>query len=169
MKSVTITRFAVFLLVISINIGCDQVSKHIVREKISSNTQIGYLNNHLLITKIENTGAFLSLGDSLSKPVKNILLTILPFFALTFGFFYLLLKRNILPITNVGFCFILGGAIGNIFDRLIYGSVTDFLYIDLNLFHTGIFNMADVSIVTGALLILIGSLNHKFPVNKPMK
>ena len=48
-----------------------------------------------------------------------------------------------------------GGGIGNIYDRLIHGSVTDFLHLDFGLFQTEIFNMADVSIMVGMLTILV--------------
>jgi signal peptidase II len=43
----------------------------------------------------------------------------------------------------------------NIYDRIQYGSVTDFLHINLGVFQTGIFNMADVSITTGTCMILV--------------
>jgi len=55
-----------------------------------------------------------------------------------------------------------GGGIGNVYDRIIYGSVTDFLHIDLGLFETGIFNMADVSITTGALILLANTLYKNY-------
>jgi signal peptidase II len=54
-----------------------------------------------------------------------------------------------------GFCFIIGGGIGNLFDRIFRGSVTDFLYIKFGIFHTGIFNLADVSIMSGMFIVLI--------------
>ena len=65
-------------------------------------------------------------------------------------------------ITFLGICFIIGGGIGNIFDRIWHGSVTDFIYIEYQPFHTGVFNVADLSITTGALLIIIG-LNVQNP------
>ena len=52
---------------------------------------------------------------------------------------------------------IIGGGIGNIYDRILYSSVTDFLYLEFGKLHTGIFNMADVSVVIGVLLILVNS------------
>ena len=51
----------------------------------------------------------------------------------------------------IGLCFVIGGGVGNLFDRMVYGSVTDFLYLKFGVFQTGIFNMADVSIMTGML------------------
>ena len=57
---------------------------------------------------------------------------------------------------------IIGGGVANIFDRIVYGSVTDFLYINLGgIFKTGIFNIADLSVTTGMILILISSFKRR--------
>jgi signal peptidase II len=55
----------------------------------------------------------------------------------------------------IGLCFVIGGGVGNLFDRILYGSVTDFLYVKFGIFQTGIFNMADVSIMAGLFIILL--------------
>ena len=161
MKAKQILRTLTILVILSSNIGCDQISKKIVRQRIDYNEQIGLMNNYLMLTKIENTGAFLSLGHSLPQPIKTLLLTILPIFVLGLTFIYVLTKRNLSNITITGICFIVGGGVGNIYDRLIYGSVTDFLHIDFIIFETGIFNLADVSIMTGVLAVLLDTYLSK--------
>lgn len=150
-------RIALVLAVIITNIGCDQVSKNVIRNTVSSHENIGLLGNHLTVMRVENSGAFLSLGDSLPAMTKTILLSALPLLVLTFIFIYVLAKHRMPVLPLIGLCCIIGGGIGNIFDRITYGSVTDFLHIDLGLFRTGIFNMADVSVVVGTLLIFIHS------------
>lgn len=122
---------------------------------------INYFNGHLIVTKVENSGAFLSLGNDLPGSVKSVLLSILPTLVLIFGLFYLFSKTSMPAITMIGLGSIVGGGIGNIFDRIVHGSVTDFLYIHFDLFHTGVFNMADVSIMAGTGLILLQSLVRK--------
>ena len=57
--------------------------------------------------------------------------------------------------------FAIGGGIGNIYDRLVHGSVTDFMHINFGLFQTGIFNMADVSITTGMFIFLYQSYSRQ--------
>ena len=57
--------------------------------------------------------------------------------------------------TILGICFVVGGGFGNIYDRLVYGSVTDFLQMNFVIVQTGIFNMADVSIMAGMFMILL--------------
>jgi len=164
MPSKQILRITIIILIILANIGCDQVSKKIVRRRISENETIEVFRNHLIVMRVENSGAFLSFGDSLSKSVKNILLSVLPLIALTFGSIYILTKQNIPPLSLMAICFIIGGGIGNIFDRIAYGSVTDFLYVHFGIFQTGIFNMADLSIITGAIIILLQSLYRRMRV-----
>ena len=150
------------------NIGCDQISKSIVRQRIQYNEQFGFISNHLTLTKIENTGAFLSLGNSLPKYLRTTLLTILPLIALVLAFVYLLTRKNLTNSTITGICFIVGGGVGNIYDRIVYGSVTDFLHIDFGIFQTGIFNMADVSIMTGMFIILFASYFNRTSIH-PVK
>jgi signal peptidase II len=146
------------LLIIITNIGCDQVSKQIVRQNITPYETIHLLRNYVTVTNVENTGAFLSLGESLPKTIKNILLSLLPFIAITLGFFYVVNKQSLPNLMLAGFCFVIGGGIGNVFDRIVYDSVTDFLHIDFGIFQTGIFNVADLSIMTGVLVILLQSI-----------
>ena len=155
-------KLLLILSLIIMNIGCDQVSKKIVRNNVAAYENISLIRDHLTVTRVENTGAFLSLGNELSQTAKNILLSALPVAVLAFIFVYALRKKiPVVPLT--GLCFIIGGGIGNLFDRILYGSVTDFLHIDFGLFRTGIFNMADVSIVIGTLLIIFYSFFRKKP------
>ena len=152
------------LLIVALNTGCDQVSKIIVRENINYNEQISIIKNHLILTKVENTGAFLSAGNDLPYALRLILLSILPVIVLGFGLYYLIVKVNLPKIMQIGLCFLIGGGIGNIIDRLLYGSVTDFLHIDFGLFRTGIFNLADLSIMIGIGILIINSINQKIHV-----
>ncbi|MGC4036371.1 MAG: signal peptidase II [Chitinophagaceae bacterium] len=161
MRSVQLVRVTLILMIIIINIGCDQVTKTIVREKVEPYSTISLLNDHVTITKVENTGAFLSAGNSLTGAKKYFLLSVLPLTALTLGFIYILFKQSLSPVMIGGLCFIIGGGLGNIFDRIAYGSVTDFLHIRVASLQTGIFNMADVSIMTGAAVLLLHSVFKK--------
>lgn len=135
--------------------GCDQITKNIVRQNVSYHEQIVLIDNHLTLTKTENGGAFLGFGDTLPEPLKLFLLTILPIGLMGLSLLFLVKKNNLSNLIILGACFMIGGGIGNIYDRIVYGSVTDFLHIDFGLFKTGIFNMADVSIMIGAFLILL--------------
>lgn len=154
MATKNIIRIVLILLIITVNIGCDQFSKKIVKRSVLPYETIHVLSDHLTVTRVENSGAFLSAGDSMSKASKQIFLTLIPIIAMVLGLAYLFLKpvsKNML----VGLCFVIGGGVGNLFDRVLYGSVTDFLFVKLGIFETGIFNLADVSIMTGMFLIFL--------------
>src|SRR5688572_11759170 len=155
MKTKSLIRLSLILAVIFINIGCDQASKEYIRNNIQPYQTIAIIGNHLTVTNVENRGAFLSLGDQLPQATKDILLSLLPLLMLGFVFAYALVKTTLPTAALWGLCFIIGGGAGNLFDRVVYGSVTDFLHINLGGFQTGIFNMADVSIITGTLIILL--------------
>jgi signal peptidase II len=147
------TVFIVLLLVT--NIGCDQISKSLVRNALAENERIHLFDERVMLTRVENAGAFLSLGDSLSDEIKFLLLVIIPVIVLTMAVMFLLTRSDMPRNLFIGLAFVIGGGIGNIYDRFIYGSVTDFIHLDFYLFKTGIFNMADVSIMTGVFVVLI--------------
>ena len=84
--------------------------------------------------------------------MKLILLTVLPVLVLCAALAFVVLKKNMSDLTMLAICFMVGGGIGNIYDRILYGSVTDFLHIDFGLFQTGIFNLADVAIMSGVVI-----------------
>jgi signal peptidase II len=161
MKSDFLTRTIIILTILLFSVGCDQVSKTIVRKHLSKHETIGLLDNHLTLLKVENTGAFLSLGTGLGQPYKFIVLTLFPVITLLFALFYLFTKNEMTKITTLGVCFFIGGGIGNLYDRLLYGSVTDFLHLDFGIFQTGIFNVADLSITTGVFIVLFGMFTDK--------
>lgn len=154
------------LLLISFNIGCDQLTKTVVREHVDYDEQIPVIKNHFTILKVENSGAFLSSGESLPIPVKFVFLSLLPLFILGYALYFLMIKRNLNRFLMIGISCIIGGGLGNLYDRMVFGSVTDFLHLDFVIFQTGVFNLADLSISLGTLLILI-SLYYKKTIPIP--
>jgi signal peptidase II len=167
MKAKKIVRNLFILILLTTNIGCDQISKCIVRQTIEYDQRTSLLGNFLTITKVENTGAFLSLGDQLPRIIYKILMIILPLIVLGYALYYLLTSNNLPRLLIFGICLVIGGGLGNVYDRIIYGSVTDFLHFDFVLFHTGIVNMADISLTMGFFVLMYilfinrGTLNLK--------
>jgi len=150
----TLRNISILLLVL-LNAGCDQVSKHAARMNIGYYESIDVIGKYLILTKTENSGAFLSTGSSLEGPVKFFFLSLLPLLLLLYGIYYLLSNHQLPKLLVLGMSFVIGGGLGNLYDRLLYGSVTDFLHIDFYIFKTGIFNLADVSIMAGMIMIVI--------------
>lgn len=152
---------AIIILIIMLNLGFDQVSKIIVRNEVSNYEIIKLFGNWFTLTKVENIGAFLSAGSALPDLIRIILLSVFPIIFLAYGLYMVLVKRNMSNLQIVGWCFVIGGGSGNLYDRIVHGSVTDFLHLDLGLFQTGIFNLADVSIMIGMFIILTGQFFYK--------
>ncbi|RZL66510.1 MAG: signal peptidase II, partial [Pedobacter sp.] len=155
MSNKTSIKFAFLLLIVALNLGCDQFSKVIARKNIEPYEQITIIKDRFILTKVENSGAFLSAGSNLPEFVRIAVLTVLPILVLGYGLWFLYSNKNLPRLMQIGVCFLIGGGIGNIYDRIVYGSVTDFLHLDFVLFRTGIFNMADVSIMVGIGLLLL--------------
>ncbi len=161
MKITQKIRIAAILSLVLLNISCDQISKTVVRKTIEPYERIEVFKDNFVLTKVENTGAAYSMGSDLAPVLKILLLQILPVIVLFILLWQILIKTNYSKETIIGFTFIIGGGIGNLFDRIVYGSVTDFLILDLGILKTEIFNMADVSIMFGSLLVLISALFTK--------
>ncbi|MFK8039252.1 MAG: signal peptidase II [Crocinitomicaceae bacterium] len=155
MKVKRLIKMLFSVLIIFSNISCDQITKNKVRTEISTNETIQVINDNFILTHVENAGAAMSLGENLSPNLKIIVLQVLPLLVMIFLFIYIIKEKKMSKLSMIGISFIIGGGIGNIYDRILYDSVTDFMYIEFGAFHTGIFNMADVSVVIGVLLLLL--------------
>src|SRR6201996_901635 len=97
-----ILRIILILLVLSLNIGCDQISKTIARQKLSEGIPVQYIDNHFTFIRGENKGAFLGTGDSLSGPMRVILLNLIPLAAILFGLGFILIKTDLNRVTLIG-------------------------------------------------------------------
>ena len=149
-------------ILITVSIVLDQLSKVLIRKNIDQYSEIKLIGEYFILTNVENSGAFLGMGSDFSPFIKTIFLLILPIIVLICIMIYVYRDKEIDKISLIGFCFIIGGGIANIYDRIMYGSVTDFLFIDLGgIFKTGIFNIADLSVTTGMILILLMSFKNK--------
>lgn len=153
-----ISRTLGIVLLIVANIAIDQITKIIARANIATNEIIPLIGEKFILTKVENKGAFLGMGSELSDTSRLIFLLILPIVVLGYVVYYILKNKTLDRLSLIAFCCIIGGGIANVFDRIVYGSVTDFFHIDLGgVFKTGIFNVADMSVSFGMILLLIAS------------
>ncbi|WP_282122963.1 signal peptidase II [Algibacter mikhailovii] len=161
-------RNVYILLVIILTIAADQISKVIVRANVVGRTdftpseRISLIGDYFVLMNVENTGAFLGMGSDLSPGLRIVLLLILPIIVLGYVLIHILKDKSLDNWTLFAFASIIGGGIANVYDRIAYGSVTDFLFIDLGgVFKTGIFNLADLSVTTGMVILLLVSFRKK--------
>ena len=133
-----------------IGIILDQLIKFIVRSHMEVLQTISVIPHFFAITYVQNSGAAWGiLGNA------TILLVLISFVC-----FYLLLKfiqkeKNMNRLKIIAFGFILSGIIGNLLDRLFYHSVTDYLDFTIFSYHFPVFNLADIMIVVGGILVFI--------------
>jgi signal peptidase II len=158
-----LSKRSIFIAVLVIaNIAIDQISKFWVRANVEVRSETEIIGQKFILSNVENTGAFLGFGSDLNPTIKIILLLILPILVLGMVLRHVLIDKTIDQFSLIGYCCVIGGGIANVFDRVVYGSVTDFWHIDLGgVFKTGIFNIADISVTTGLIMIILASLFHR--------
>ena len=155
-------RNVLITALVFLSIALDQISKIWVRNNFEGYIEHNIIGDVFTLIKVENTGAFLGMGSELSETMRVLLLIVLPVIVLVSITIYTYIDKSLDKTSIIGFSLIIGGGIGNIFDRIVYGSVTDFLYLNFGgLLKTGIFNIADLSVTAGMILILISSLKKK--------
>jgi len=157
-----VIKKVIIIALVLLNIGCDQISKNVVRKNIDARETIELIGQNFILTKVENSGAMLGFGSELSPILKIIFLQALPVLVLLVLLVRILRKSDMNKWLIFAFACVIGGGIGNLIDRIAYGEVTDFFHIDLGgYFKTGIFNMADVSVTMGVLVILFLSIRYR--------
>jgi signal peptidase II len=137
-------------------VGCDQTSKAIVRHAVPPGVTHIYLGGVFRIQRAENPGAFLSIGESLPRTVREFAFTVGVGMLVVGLSLWAVLGKNLPAWRRLGLAAIAAGGIGNLIDRVLQdGTVTDFLYLGLGPVHTGIFNFADVTLMLGLAALLL--------------
>ena len=149
-KKVLIFSLIIFVFLL------DRYSKTLVLKNFSENTF--YINNFINLDLIWNSGIGFGIFSSNSPLIYNFI-SCLIFLVIIFLFYYLIKSdRN----DKLIFSIIIGGAIGNFYDRLVYKAVPDFIDIHFANFHWFTFNVADIFITLGVIIYLFkGSLIKK--------
>jgi signal peptidase II len=150
----TYRLFIVIAIVLS-TIGCDRVTKTLA-SSLRGEAPRSFLKDTVRLEYAENRGAFLGLGRGLSEGSRFWLLTIgtgvlLALVALYLATAVLWGRSDFLP-----WSLLLGGGLSNLIDRVADGGqVVDFLNLGVGRLRTGVFNIADLAITVGALLLLL--------------
>ncbi|HEY7404501.1 MAG TPA: signal peptidase II [Candidatus Angelobacter sp.] len=139
----------------------DRFSKWLVIHNIALYDTISIIPGLFRLTHLENTGAAFSLFAESSSPFKTALLIAISVAALIIVAILLWARRKVFNATTLALSLIMGGAVGNLWDRLASGKVTDFLDFYIGAHHWPPFNIADSAIVVGALLLLWRALQKE--------
>lgn len=152
---------AVFLLLI-LCVGCDQVTKDVAHQYLAFEPPQSWLRDTIRLEYAENTGAFLSVGSELSKELRILLFQVFPaLWLVTLTIVLFFAERT--PIhTTIAWGLVLSGGVGNLMDRILHdGRVIDFMNLGIGSLRTGIFNVADVCITVGVLLLVFQAFHDR--------
>ena len=152
-----------WLLLISAAIfSADRWTKTWVADHITIGGAIPVFPGVLRITHWLNEGAAFSMfADSASPHTVRMALIVFTCVAALAVLIAMVRLGNRITLTTIALAMILGGALGNVHDRVEYGSVIDFIEVHIFSYHWPDFNVADSAIVTGACLLLLDSLLPK--------
>jgi signal peptidase II len=139
----------------------DRISKWLIERNVGAADTHHVIPGFFDIVHSENRGvAFGILNDSTSE-WRTVALVVLSLGAVVFVASMLRHPERLDRLSRWGLALVLGGAAGNVFDRAIWGSVTDFLEVYYREYHWPTFNVADSAIVIGSGLLLIDLLRTK--------
>jgi signal peptidase II len=144
-----------FFLILGSVFALDLITKIVIRSKMAWGEEIAVLP-FFSIVHVTNTGIAFGMFQN-----KNFLFALIGI-AVSIGMvLYALRLRKEDPVSALLLAGILGGALGNLYDRLVYGRVTDFLDFYIGRQHWPAFNVADSAICVGAGLLLVLSLKRR--------
>jgi len=142
-----------FLIAVSV-VVFDRLAKWAVATYIPLHESIAVIPGFFHITHVENPGAAFGLFADSTVPWKIAALVGFSLIALLIVSVLLWKNSHIMNTTTVGLSLILGGATGNLWDRVVAGRVVDFLHFYIGSYSWPDFNLADSAIVIGAILLV---------------
>lgn len=163
-QGITVTtwlgRRLVLVAVLLATIGCDRVTKHAAVLTLAGAPDRSFFGDAIRLTYAENTGGFLGVGESLPSTAKTAIFTVGTGMLLVALAVYVL--RTPWPVgVLIGLGLFLGGGLSNWADRVVRGSVVDFLNVGMGPLRTGIFNVADVALLAGAAIVGVADVRRR--------
>ena len=147
-------RVILILVTLLFCVGCDQKTKSIARENLRDVKAKSFLHDTLRLEYAENSGGFLGLGDSLPASWRTAIFSFGCSMGIAAALFYTLFAVHLRIFQIFALSLVVAGGVGNLIDRWTFGYSTDFLNLGIGAVRTGIFNIADVAIMSGCFLII---------------
>jgi signal peptidase II len=148
-------RRPILFLITALVILADRVSKNLIIHRIRPGYTIPVIPHVFHLSHVLNTGAAFSLMENWPPNAVRIGLIAFSVFAAVIVLVLLWRLGRALTLTSVALALILGGALGNLYDRIRFHHVVDFLAVTIYRYHWPDFNVADSCIVIGACLLLL--------------
>ena len=136
----------------------DQVTKAMVRASLPLHTSVTIVPGLLDFTHVRNTGAAFGILNTADFPFKTVVIAVVATLALVGVGMYAASLAHHQLVARVGLALILGGAAGNLLDRIAVGSVVDFVDVYWRSYHFWAFNVADSAITVGVAIMMLDML-----------
>ena len=163
MKSENIKKIAISIFILLSIFLLDRISKIIILNILEETGRVDiYINSFLNFYLVWNKGIGFGLLSSDQDLFYNVVTTLI--ILINFVIIYLLFKEKGLKYYFL--IIILGGSLGNLFDRIYYRAVPDFFDLNYNGYHWFIFNVADIFITIGIILLILAELISYKKVNE---
>ena len=139
-------------------VALDQLTKAIVRSTVPLSASVEVVSGFMNITHVRNTGAAFGLFNAADFPFKTVAIAVVALAAIVWvGVYAAGLPRHHW-LARLGLALIMGGAAGNLLDRVIIGSVVDFVDVYWGAYHFWAFNVADSAISVGVAIMILDML-----------
>ena len=139
-------------------VALDQFVKMLVRGRLTFGDSIEVIPGLLDLTRVHNTGAAFGMLNDLNFPYKSVVVPLVATAALAGLAMYAATLDASQRLSRIGLTFVVGGAAGNLIDRVVYGYVLDFVDFYWNGWHFWAFNVADASITVGVVFMILDLL-----------
>ena len=146
------------LAVAGLIVVADQLTKLVIRREFELYDSAAVIPNLFSLTRIHNTGAAFGLLDGVDLPFKTALLAVVSVAALAGLVMFAVSLPEIHRLARAGVALVVGGAAGNLIDRLWLGYVVDFVDVYWGGWHFWAFNVADAAISVGMALIILDQM-----------
>jgi signal peptidase II len=150
-------------MLVAATLALDRWTKLLIQKRFDLNESISVIDGFFNITYVRNTGVAFGIFSSISSPAKSVLLSVFTAFAAVVVVTYSVRSPVRNRLLQIALGLILGGALGNLYDRLAYGYVVDFLEFYAGSYHWPSFNVADSAISLGVGLLAIEIIRSEAP------
>ncbi len=161
-------RFLPYAALSGLAILLDQVTKALIVARVPFYGSVKIIPGFLNLTHIHNKGAILGIFNSETHSWTPILLLFLNAAALTLVLYYFSKTSEKERAARLGLALIVGGALGNVIDRIARGFVVDFIEMYAGKFHWPTYNVADSGITIGALILIFSVIFRRPHASDPV-
>ena len=147
---------------------CDQLTKALVRKTLPLHESVSIVPGLVDFTHIRNTGAAFGFLNGVEFPFKTVVIAIVATAALIGVAWYAAGLAHHQTLARIGLALIIGGAAGNLIDRMIAGSVVDFVDVYWRNYHFWAFNVADSAISVGVTIMILDMIGGSRHASSPI-